>query len=70
MTLQLTPDDFVGLALSSSHAHAAIENLGREMAERVLLESIHALISGDGYIPYGYRFRMFSARSDGSSRRA
>jgi SAM-dependent methyltransferase len=65
VTLQLTPADFLGLALSSSHARPAIEALGKETAERLLIKSVRQLISRDGHIPYGYRFQMFSVRSDG-----
>jgi ubiquinone/menaquinone biosynthesis C-methylase UbiE len=65
LTLQLSPDDFMGLALSSSHARPAIEALGKETAENLLMASVRQLISSDGHIPYGYRFQMFSVRSDG-----
>jgi len=62
VTLQLAPSEFLGLALSSSHARVAIQTLGREKAEKRLLKAVNRLILTDGRIPYGYRFRMFSAR--------
>jgi ubiquinone/menaquinone biosynthesis C-methylase UbiE len=61
-TLLLTPSEFLGLALSSSHARAAIQTLGQKTAEKLLLRAVDRLILADGRIPYGYRFRMFSAR--------
>lgn len=64
MTLQLETDVFVGLALSSSHARAAIDALGEKAAEAMLLQRVERLISGDGYIPYGYIFQMFTVRRD------
>jgi SAM-dependent methyltransferase len=62
VTLQLTPCEFLGLALSSSHARAAIQTLGRKKAEKLLLKAVDRLILTDGCIPYGHRFRMYSAR--------
>ena len=66
VTLQLTPRDFLGLAFSSSHARAAIQTLGKEAAENLLLKSIGRSICGGGRIPYGYRFRMFAVQFDAS----
>lgn len=63
VTLQLTTDAFLGLALSSSHARAAIQTLGKDTAEKLLLTSVDRLVSSDGRIPYGYIFRMFTVRS-------
>jgi SAM-dependent methyltransferase len=63
VTLQLTTDAFLGLALSSSHARAAIRTLGKDTAEKLLLTSVDRLVSSDGRIPYGYIFRMFTVRS-------
>jgi SAM-dependent methyltransferase len=68
VTFQLTRDAFLGLAFSSSHARRAIELLGRERAENILLEMVRDLIAGDGCIPYGYSFRMFSVRRRESRR--
>ena len=64
VTLELTTDAFLGLAMSSSHARAAIRALGKDTAEELLLKSVSQLISSDRRIPYGYTFRMFTVRSD------
>ena len=64
VTLQLTPEVFLGLALSSSHARAAIDRLGEKTAEAMLLQRVDQLISDEGYIPYGYIFQMFIVRRD------
>ena len=64
VTLQLAPEAFLGLALSSSHARAAIDTLGEKTAEIMLLQRVGQLISEDGRIPYGYLFQMFTVRRD------
>lgn len=62
VTLRLTPEAFLGLALSSSHARAALDALGERAAEEMLLERVAPLISSDGRVPYGYIFQMFTVR--------
>ena len=64
VTLQLSIEVFLGSALSSSHARAATDTLGETTAEAMLLERVGSLISGDGHIPYGYIFQMFTVRRD------
>lgn len=58
--LKLTPDEFVGLALSSSHAKAAFEAQGEgtTRAELAAIATDHA--DEDDRIPYGYLFRLFT----------
>lgn len=59
--LQLTPDEYIGLALSSSHARAAVEAQG-EGTTRADLAAIAAdYVAEDGRIAYGYLFRLFTA---------
>lgn len=65
VTLQLSPEAFIGLALSSSHARAAIEALGEPRAAKTLLERVDPLVSANGSIPYGYIFHSFTVRRDG-----
>jgi SAM-dependent methyltransferase len=62
VVLKLPPEALVGLALSSSHARAVIDALGRQTAEETLLRSVEHLVSEDGSIPFGYRFHLFTAR--------
>jgi SAM-dependent methyltransferase len=62
VTLRLTREAFFGLALSSSHARAAIEALGRRGAESLLGVEADRLAWGDGFIPFGYIFQGFAAR--------
>ncbi|PYE89255.1 class I SAM-dependent methyltransferase [Phyllobacterium leguminum] len=59
--LSLSKDEFVGLALSSSHARAVVERRGQAVAEKALLNLSEPLVLADGTIPYGYRFRLFIA---------
>jgi len=59
--LQLTPDDFVGLALSSSHSRAAVEAQGEEKTRAELAEVAKAQVDADGQIAYRYLFRLFTA---------
>jgi SAM-dependent methyltransferase len=62
VTLRLSREAFVGLALSSSHARAAVDALGEREAERTLLQMVETLVSSDGAIPYGYVFHLFTVR--------
>jgi SAM-dependent methyltransferase len=59
---RLTPEQYVGLAMSSSHARPAIANLGQERAEAILrqLGADHA--EEDGLLSFGYLFQAFTAR--------
>jgi len=59
--LQLTPDDFVGLALSSSHSRAAVEAQGEEKTRAELAEVAKGQVDADGQIAYRYLFRLFTA---------
>jgi SAM-dependent methyltransferase len=59
---RLSPDAFVALALSSSHARHAIETLGEKAAANVLLEMAEPLLSRHGHIPFGYIFHLFTVR--------
>lgn len=59
--LQLTPDDFVGLALSSSHSRAAVEAQGEEKTRAELEEIAAGQVGADGQIAYRYLFRLFTA---------
>jgi len=62
VVLDLDPDGFAGLALSSSHARAIAERRG-EAAIRTELARIGAGLAGPGgRIAYGYRFQSFVAR--------
>jgi hypothetical protein len=56
VTLRLSPEAFTGLALSSSHARAAIDALGEMEAKQTLLRMVAPLITGDGRVPYGMCF--------------
>ncbi|GGE34424.1 hypothetical protein GCM10007276_09760 [Agaricicola taiwanensis] len=60
--LHLTAEQYIGLALSSSHARPAIEKLGAARAEELLrgLGEEHA--GSDGLIPFGYIFQSFMVR--------
>jgi SAM-dependent methyltransferase len=59
VTFPLTPDDFVGLALSSSHARHAIEELGLDEADRILKAVGAELADNQGHVPFGYLFQVF-----------
>lgn len=62
-TLFLTPEEFAGLALSSSHARQAVQRLGLEQAHNVLGAIAAELINQNGDVPFGYVFQGFlSAR--------
>jgi hypothetical protein len=54
VTLLLSPSEFAGLTLSSSHAREAIEKFGRANAESDARR--HGCRSGrrDGKVPFGY----------------
>lgn len=56
----LKPEQFAGLALSSSHSKLAVERLGREQASAILIKKVSNLITADGLVPYGYRFESFA----------
>ncbi len=62
VVLDLTPEDFIGLGLSSSHARAVEARLGRKGTRRRLAELAASLKTSRGAVPYGYQFRMFIAR--------
>jgi SAM-dependent methyltransferase len=59
VTLSLGLPQFVGLALSSSHARHAIEKLGAEAADRTLRNIGIRLAGNDGRVPFGYLFQAF-----------
>ncbi len=60
-TLHLDVEQYVGLALSSSHAAASVSKLGEDRV-RADLESLARLHAKDeGLIPYGYRFELVIA---------
>lgn len=61
-TLRLSPEAFAGLALSSSHARKAIEELGETKASARLIRIAAGLVEADGAVPFGYVFRAFLAR--------
>jgi len=63
VVLRLSPDQFIGLALSSSHARPVIEALGQEGAEAELQPIANRLTATDGRIPFGYLFQLFAVRS-------
>ncbi len=64
VTSQLSSEAFTGLALSSSHARAAIDALGETEAEQTLFQMVAPLVTAAGHIPYGYIFHLFTVRSD------
>ena len=59
VTLALTTADFIGLALSSSHARSVVANLGQAAAETALADIGADLAGCDGLIRYGYLFQLF-----------
>jgi SAM-dependent methyltransferase len=61
MELRLTPEAYVGLALSSSHAKAAIRDLGQKESEAAL-HGIAASLVRDGTISFGYIVQAFVSR--------
>lgn len=59
-TLRLSPDDYAGLALSSSHARKAVETLGRAGASALLRDAGEQIALG-GLVQMGYVFQAFLA---------
>ena len=57
----LSPEQFVGLALSSSHARQAVEKLGLHGADTMLMAIDAELANSDGELPFGYLFQAFIA---------
>ena len=57
----LSPEQLVGLALSSSHARQAMQWLGLDRADTTLRAIGAELADGDGKIPFGYFFQAFIA---------
>ncbi len=57
----LSPKQFVGLALSSSHARHAVEKLGLYGADTMLKAIGAELTDSDGKIPFGYLFQALIA---------
>ncbi len=57
----LSPEQFVGLALSSSHARHAMAKLGLYGADTMLKAIGAELADSDGKIPFGYLFQAFIA---------
>jgi SAM-dependent methyltransferase len=62
VTFALGLAEFVGLALSSSHARHAIETLGSDEADRMLRAIGEELADTDGSVPFGYLFQVFLTR--------
>jgi ubiquinone/menaquinone biosynthesis C-methylase UbiE len=62
-TLELTFDQFIGLALSSSHARAVVANLGQAKAESALRDLAQRHRSRDGQVAFGYLFQYFLVRT-------
>lgn len=62
VTVDLAAEEFVGLALSSSHARAVEERLGQDETRRRLAALAESLRENGGTIPYRYRFRICAAR--------
>ena len=60
--LSLTMAEFVGLALSSSHARHAIAKMGREGAEAEVRRIGAPLADQTGRVPFGYIFQLFIAQ--------
>lgn len=56
----LSPQQFAGLTLSSSHAKPALQKLGWEKAFAIITARVSDLMTPDGFIPYGYRFEGFA----------
>ncbi|TWG94187.1 Methylase involved in ubiquinone/menaquinone biosynthesis [Mesorhizobium sp. J18] len=57
--LHLTLDEYVGLALSSSHARKAVNDLGEKEAAARLRQAGSAFADDTGTVPYGYIFEAF-----------
>jgi SAM-dependent methyltransferase len=67
VTVRLTQDELVGLALSSSHARSVIAKLGQAGAEGALREVAASLADAAGEMSYGYVFRMFVTARNGEA---
>jgi hypothetical protein len=63
-SLALTPAQFVGLMLSSSHGRPVIEKLGKAQADEKALGLADSLKGPDGMIDYGYTFQAFTLRRE------
>lgn len=61
MESRLTPQTYVGLALSPSHAKAAIQKLGQKESEAARHRTATPL-ARDGTISFGYLVRAFTGR--------
>ncbi len=59
VTLQLTSEEFAGLALSSSHARSVEARLGVDATKAALIAIGNGLAGPDGIVPYDYRFELF-----------
>jgi SAM-dependent methyltransferase len=60
VALLLSPTEFAGLALSSSHARQVVETLGWAEAEAMIRTIGADLASEDGHISFGYLFQAFA----------
>jgi ubiquinone/menaquinone biosynthesis C-methylase UbiE len=67
-TLELTFDQFIGLALSSSHARAVVANLGQAEAETGLRDLSERHRTREGHVGFGYLFQYFLVRRRAESR--
>jgi SAM-dependent methyltransferase len=63
--LELRVEDFVGLALSSSHAAGLVERFGGEGAREALRSLAASYRSDDDHVLFGYRFSCLTARRAG-----
>lgn len=61
VALPLSPTEFAGLALSSSHARQVIKTLGWTAAEAMIRTIGADLAGGDGNISFGYLFQALAA---------
>ena len=64
VTLRFSDEGFAALALSSSHARAAIDALGERQASDTLLRMVEPLLSRHGHVPFGYMFHLYTVRRD------
>ncbi|WP_266065184.1 class I SAM-dependent methyltransferase [Brucella intermedia] len=62
VTLLLSPPEFAGLALSSSHARKIVEDIGEVEASAQLELIARDLVGDDGMVPFGYVFQAFTTR--------
>ena len=63
-SLPLTIDEFVGLALSSSHAAGLVERFGDAGARAALRELALPHRVDGGHVSFGYLFQSITARRD------